>query len=77
MDMKENLQEIKKKFDDRCADYKKQLAEFKANNEAIEALKRQHAKELAAHVQEHNNKYAKLVQEKMDMEDDLKEKAKE
>ncbi len=41
---------MKKKFDARCDDYKKQLEEFKKNNEAIEALKRQHAKEIAAHV---------------------------
>jgi hypothetical protein len=73
--MKENLQEIKKKFDSRCDDYKRQLAEFKKNNEAIEALKKAHAKEIAAHVQEHNNKYSQLLTEKMDSEDALKLKA--
>ena len=37
------------------------MAEFQANNEALEALKKQHAKELAAHVQEHNKKYNELL----------------
>ena len=73
LDMKENLQEIKKRFDSRCEDFKKQLAEFKQNNEAIEALKKAHAKELAAHVQEHNRKYNELLQAKLDSEDKLKE----
>ena len=73
--MKDNMQEIKKKFEDRCDEFKKQLAEFKNNNEAIEALKKQHKVEIAAHVQEHNTKFNKLLQEKLDSEDDLKEKA--
>ena len=34
------MQEIKKKFETRCEEFKKQLAEFKNNNEAIEALKK-------------------------------------
>jgi len=59
--MRDNLQEIKKKFDGRCEEFKKQIAEFKNNNEAIEALKKAHAKELAAHVQEHNKKYNELL----------------
>jgi len=50
IDMKDNLQEIKKRFDSRCEDFKKQMAEFQKNNEAMEALKRAHAKELASHV---------------------------
>lgn len=64
---------MKKRFDDRCEEYKKQLKDFKNNNEAIEALKKAHAKELAAHVQEHNRKYNQLLQDKMDSEDALKE----
>ena len=59
--MKLDLQDMKKKFDDRCDDYKKQLNAFKNNNEAIEALKKAHAKELAEHVQEHNRKYNDLL----------------
>ena len=39
-------------------------------------MKKAHAKELAAHVQEHNDKYAQLKIEKMDAEDALREKAK-
>ena len=49
-DMKLDLQDIRKKFDGRCEDFKKQMSEFKNNNEAIDALKKAHAKELAAHV---------------------------
>ena len=70
-----DLQDMKKAFDAKCEDFKKQLKEFKNNNEAIEALKKAHAKELAAHVQEHNRKYNQLLQEKLDSEDDLKAKA--
>ena len=60
-DMKINMQEIKKKFETRCEEFKKQLAEFKNNNEAIEALKKQHKVEIAGHVQEHNTKFNKLL----------------
>ena len=73
MEMKDNLMEIKKKFDQRCEEFKKQLAEFKNNNEAIEALKRAHKVEIAAHVQEHNTKYNQLLQDKLDMEDKMNE----
>lgn len=66
---------MKKAFDERCKEYKKQLKDFQNNNEAIEALKKAHAKELAAHVQEHNKKYNQLLQEKLDSEDQLKEQA--
>ena len=50
MEMKDNMVEIKKRFEQRCEEFKKQLAEFKNNNEAIEALKRAHKAEIAAHV---------------------------
>jgi len=39
-DMKINMVEIKKKFEVRCEEFKKQLLEFKNNNEAIEALRK-------------------------------------
>ena len=74
-EMKVNMKEIKSKFDDRCAEFKQQLLEFKNNNEAIDALKKAHKIELAAHVQEHNKKYNELLQSKLDSEDALKEKA--
>jgi hypothetical protein len=49
------------------------LAAYKNNNEAIEALKKAHAKEIAAHVQEHNRKFNELLQQKMDSEDALRD----
>lgn len=49
-EMKANLLEIKSKFDQRCEEFKKQLEAFKNNNEAIEALKKAHIKEIANHV---------------------------
>lgn len=63
---------MKAGFDRRVQEYKQQLAEFQANNEAVEALKKAHAKELAAHVQEHNKKYNELLTEKLNSEDALK-----
>ena len=48
--MKDNLMEIRKKFEQRCEEFRSQLVAFKNNNEAIEALKKAHAKEIAAHV---------------------------
>jgi hypothetical protein len=59
--MKENLVEIKKKFEQRCEEFKKQMLEYKNNNEVIEALKKAHLKEIAAHVQEHNRKFNDLL----------------
>ena len=41
----------------------------------MEALKKAHAKELAAHVQEHNKKYGDLQVEKLNSEDALKAQA--
>lgn len=49
-DMKIEVMDIKKGFEARVTEFKKQLDEFKKNNEAIEALKKAHAKELANHV---------------------------
>lgn len=53
-------------------EFKQQLKEFQANNEAVEALKKAHAKELAAHVQEHNKKYNDLLTEKLNTEDAMR-----
>ena len=74
-DMKMDLQDMKKKFESRCEEFKKQMAELKNNNEAIEALKKAHQKELAAHVQAHNTKYNDLLQQKLNSEDALKAQA--
>lgn len=70
--MKTEVTEIKKGFDSRCQEFKRQLEEFKQNNEAIEALKKAHAKEIAAHVQESNKKYNDLLTEKLNSEEALK-----
>lgn len=74
-DFKSQVQELKAGFDRRVQEYKKQLDEFKANNEAIEALKKAHAKEIATHVQEHNKKYNDLLTEKLNSEDALRQQA--
>ena len=50
VDFKSQVDELKAGFDRRVQEYRKQLDEFKQNNEAIEALKKAHAKEIAAHV---------------------------
>jgi hypothetical protein len=70
--MKVEVQDLKKGFDSRCQEFKKQLEEFKQNNEAIEALKKQHAKELANHVQEANKKYNDLLTDKLNTEEKMK-----
>ena len=42
--------DIRKAFEDKMKEFKRQVDEFKKNNEALEALKKAHAKELATHV---------------------------
>ena len=74
-DFKSQVEEIKSGFDRRVQDYKQQLADFQANNEAVETLKKAHAKELAAHVQEHNKKFGDLQVAKLNSEDALKAQA--
>ena len=71
--MKTEVQEIRKAFENKCQEFKRQVDEFKKNNEALEALKKAHAKELANHVQESNKKYNELLTEKLNSEDALKE----
>lgn len=41
--MKLEVMELKKAFDNRIADFKKQVEAYKENNEVIEALKKAHA----------------------------------
>lgn len=48
---------MKKKFESRCEDFKKQMDDYKKNNDVIDELKKVHSKELAAYIQEHNKKY--------------------
>ena len=42
--------DAKKKFDSRCEEFKKQMTDFRKNNEALDELKKAHAKEIAGHV---------------------------
>ena len=74
-DLKTQVMDMKAGFDNRVADFKKQIDDFRKNNEAIDALKKAHAAEMAAHVQESNRKYNELLQEKLNSEDALKQKA--
>ena len=74
--MKTEVMDIRKAFEAKCAEFKRQVDEFKKNNEALEALKKAHAKELANHIQESNKKYNELLTEKLNSEDALKEQHK-
>ena len=71
-ELKTQVMDIKAGFDNRVIEFKKQLDDFRKNNEAIEALKKAHAKEMAEHVQEHNRKYNELLTDKLNSEDALK-----
>ncbi len=71
--MKTEVMDIKAGFDQRVIEFKQQINDFRKNNEAIDALKKAHAKELAAHVQEHNKKYTELLTEKLNSEDALRQ----
>ena len=56
----------------RIDDFKKQLEDYRKNNDIIDELKKAHAKEIGNHIQEHNKKYNDLLKEKFTMEDQLK-----
>jgi hypothetical protein len=71
--MKTEVMEIRKAFEEKMKEFKRQVDEFKKNNEALELLKKAHAKELANHVQESNKKYNELLTEKLNSEDALKD----
>lgn len=49
-ELKTQVMDIKAGFDNRVIEFKKQLDDFRKNNEAIDALKKAHAKEMAEHV---------------------------
>jgi hypothetical protein len=66
------VMDMKAGFDTRVNEFKKQIDDFRKNNEAIDALKKAHAAEMAAHVQESNKKYNELLQEKLNSEDALR-----
>lgn len=71
-ELKLEVMEAKKGFENRCTEFKRQLTDNQQNNEAIEELKKAHAKEIASYVQEHNRKYNELLKEKLNMEDSLR-----
>ena len=73
--MKLEVLDAKKKFEQRLEEFKKQLDDYRKNNDVIDELKRAHAKELASYVQEHNKKYNELLKDKLNMEDQLKAQA--
>lgn len=75
IEMKTQVMDIKAGFDARVQEFKKQIDDFRKNNEAIDALKKAHAKEMAEHVQESNRKYNELLTEKLNSEDQLKKNA--
>lgn len=49
-DLRTQVMDIKAGFDNRITEFKKQIDDFRKNNEAIDALKKAHAKEMAEHV---------------------------
>ena len=64
--------DMKKKFEGRVEEFKKQMDDYRKNNDVIDELKKAHQKELAAYIQEHNKKYNELLKEKLNSEDALK-----
>jgi len=74
-DMKLEVLDMKKKFENRADELRKQVDDFRKNNDVIEEMKKAHQKELAAYIQEHNKKYNELLKDKLNMEDQLKAQA--
>ena len=72
--LKSEVVKAKASFESRLVDLKKQLSSAQNNSEALEELKIRHAKEMAEHVRESNQKYNSLYQEKLDQEDSLRAK---
>ena len=69
--LKSEVIKAKSNFESRLDDLKKQLNNAQNNSEEMEELKIRHAKEMAEHVRESNQKYNMLYQEKLDQEDSL------
>ncbi len=70
--MRLEVLDAKKRFEQRVEEFKKQLDDYRKNNDIIDELKKAHAKELANHIQENNKKYNELLKAKLDSEDALK-----
>ena len=68
-DFKLEVMDMKKKFEQRVDELRKQMDDYKKNNDVLEELKKAHQKELAAYIQEHNKKYNELLKDKLNMED--------
>ena len=73
--MRLEVLDAKKKFEQRVEEFKKQLDDYRKNNDIIDELKKAHQKELAQYVQEHNRKYNELLKDKLNSEDALKAQA--
>lgn len=71
-EMKIEVMDAKKKFESRIDEFRKQMNDYKQNNEVIDEMKKAHQKELGAYIQEHNKKYNELLKEKLNSEDALK-----
>lgn len=71
-DYKLEVLDIKKKFETRIEEFRKQMDDYKKNNDVLDELKKAHQKELAAYIQEHNRKYSELLKDKLNSEDALK-----
>lgn len=74
-EMKLDVMDAKKRFEQRIEEFKKQLDDYRKNNDIIDELKKAHQKELASYVQEHNRKYNELLKDKLNSEDALKAQA--
>jgi len=70
--LKAEVVEARAAFEARLDELKKQMQKQMNNSEALDELKMKHAKEMAEHVRESNQKYNQLYQDKLDLEDRLK-----
>ena len=48
--MRLEVMDAKKRFEQRMEDFKRQLEDYRKNNDVIDELKKAHAKELATHI---------------------------
>jgi hypothetical protein len=71
-DYRLEVMDAKKKFETRVDDFRKQMDDYKKNNDVLDEMKKAHQKELAAYIQEHNRKYNELLKDKLNSEDALK-----
>jgi len=71
-ELKLEVMDAKKRFEQRLEELRKQMDDYKKNNDVLDEMKKAHQKELAAYIQEHNRKYNELLKEKLNSEDALK-----